>query len=176
MNLLIIGAGGHGRVVKEVDEATGKYNKIEFLDDNSSVAIGKCNEYMSFRNDYTYVFVAFGSNELRHNWIEILGETGFKIPTLIHPRAYVSPTAEIELGVVVMPKAVINAKASIKQGSIIGMGSTIDHDVTIEEYCYINTGAIVKANCRVKSYAKIDAGEVFAEKQFNQEYDFETGV
>ena len=55
------------------------------------------------------------------------------------------------------------------------MGSLIDHDVTIDEYCHINTGAIVKANFRVMSYAKIDAGEIFAEKQFNQEYSFETG-
>ena len=52
MNLLIIGAGGHGRVVKEVAEATNKYNTIDFLDDNSELAIGKCDEYMRFRDDY----------------------------------------------------------------------------------------------------------------------------
>ena len=38
--ILIIGAGGHGRVVKEVAEACG-YKKVDFLDDNSSDAIGK---------------------------------------------------------------------------------------------------------------------------------------
>ena len=32
-SLLIIGAGGHGKVVKEVAEAVG-YDKIAFLDDN----------------------------------------------------------------------------------------------------------------------------------------------
>ena len=41
-NLLIIGAGGHGRVVAEVAAACG-YENISFLDDNSPEAIGKIN-------------------------------------------------------------------------------------------------------------------------------------
>ena len=176
MNLLIIGAGGHGRVVKEVAEAMNKYNRIDFLDDNSEIAISKCDEYMSFREDYTYAFVAFGSNELRSKWTEKLREAGFEIPALIHPAAYLSPTLDIEPGVVVLPKAAINTSAVIKQGSIIGMGSLIDHDVVIGEFCHINTGAIIKANCKVESYSKIDAGEVYSDRQFNQEYSFEVGV
>lgn len=40
-NLLIIGAGGHGRVVKEVAEALESYQKIDFVDDNSPEAVGK---------------------------------------------------------------------------------------------------------------------------------------
>lgn len=176
MNLLIIGAGGHGRVVKEVAEAMNRYNRIDFLDDNSELAIGKCDEYMSYRDTYTYAFVAFGSNELRSKWNEKLREAGFEIPTLIHPTAYVSPTVDIELGVVVLPKAAINSNAVIKQGSIIGMGSLIDHDVDIDEFSHINTGAIVKANSQVESYSKIEAGVVYSGKQFNQEYSFEVGV
>jgi UDP-N-acetylbacillosamine N-acetyltransferase len=100
MNLLIIGAAGHGRVVKEVAEAMTKYNKIDFPDDNSDLAIGKCDEYMSLRDRYTYAFVAFGSNELRSKWTEKLIEAGFEIPILIHPTVYVSPTVNIEQGVV----------------------------------------------------------------------------
>lgn len=169
MNLLIIGAGGHGRVVKEVAEATNKYNTIDFLDDNSELAIGKCDEYMSFRDNYIYAFVAFGSNELRSKWTEKLREAGFETPTLIHPTAYLSPTVDIEPGVVVLPKAAINANAVIKLGSIIGMGSLIDHDVTIDKFCHINTGSIVKANCKIESYSRIDTGEVRSGKQYSQE-------
>jgi len=176
MNLLIIGAGSPGRVVKEVAEAMNKFKKIDFLDDNSELAIGKCDEYMSFRDEYTYAFVAFGSNEMRRKWTEKLRETGIEISTLIHPTAYVSPTADIEPGVLVLPKVALNINAVIKKESIIGMGSLIDHDVVIGDFCHINTGAIVKANCQVESYLKIDAGEVYSGKQFNQEYSFEVGV
>lgn len=93
MNLLIIGAGGHGRIDKEVAKAIGRYDKIEFLDNNSNIAIGKCDEYMSFRDNYTYAFVAFGRNELRSKWTEKLGEAGFETLTLIHSTAHVSPNA-----------------------------------------------------------------------------------
>jgi len=45
-NLLILGAGGHGRVVKETAEAMGLFNSIDFLDDNpeSKVALGLCSD------------------------------------------------------------------------------------------------------------------------------------
>lgn len=69
-------------MVKEVAEAINKYNRIDFLDDNSEIVIGKYDEYMSFRDDYTYAFVAFGSNKLRSKGTEKLREAGFEIPTL----------------------------------------------------------------------------------------------
>lgn len=39
MNLLIIGAGGHGKVVVEIAVDFG-YEKIDFLDDDSPEAVG----------------------------------------------------------------------------------------------------------------------------------------
>ena len=44
MKLLILGAGGHGKVVKEVAEATGRYEKIDFVDDHSNIAVGKVSD------------------------------------------------------------------------------------------------------------------------------------
>ncbi|WP_088104327.1 hypothetical protein [Halalkalibacter urbisdiaboli] len=77
-NLLILGAGGHGRVVKETAVAMDYFARIDFLDDNSDTEIGKCNDYKKFINGYNYAFVAFGSNELRLKWIEELMEAGFR--------------------------------------------------------------------------------------------------
>ncbi|MCD8366287.1 MAG: hypothetical protein LUC83_10950 [Clostridiales bacterium] len=57
MNLLILGAGGHGRVVREVAEATEQYENIAFLDDNwqaddvvqnQSDVFGKLSDYDKF--------------------------------------------------------------------------------------------------------------------------------
>jgi len=47
-NLLILGARGHGHVVKETAEAMACFDKIEFLDDHSEKAIGRPNEIESF--------------------------------------------------------------------------------------------------------------------------------
>lgn len=160
MNLLIIGAGGHGHVVKEIAQALGIYKKIDFIDDGSDIAIGTCKELKRFKESYTDAFVAFGDNALRHTWFLKAKELGYHIPALVHPRAYVSPSAIIEEGVVILPNAVINTRAKLKAGTIIGIGTLIDHDVTIGEYCHINSGAIVMAGSHIKNLTKADAGEV----------------
>lgn len=161
-NLLIIGAGGHGRVVKETAEAMNSFEKIDFLDDNSQATIGKCKDYKFFINEYAYAFVAFGNNELRKKWVEELIETGFHLPVLIHPTAYISPSAKIGLGSIICAKAVVNTNVDIDKGCIISIGALVDHDSFINEYSHINSGAIVKAGSRVEErFTKIDAGLIF---------------
>lgn len=160
MNLLIIGAGVHGHVVKETAQALGIYKKIDFIDDGSDIAIGTCKELKRFKESYTDAFVAFGDNALRHTWLLKAKELGYHIPALVHPRAYVSPSAIIEEGVTILPNAVVNTRAQIKVGTIIGIGTLIDHDVTTGECCHINTGAVIMAGCHIKKLTKIDAGEV----------------
>ena len=61
-NLLILGAGGHGKVVKETALAMGLYHKIDFLDDNSSLAMDRCDAFSQDREAYTHSFPAFGDH------------------------------------------------------------------------------------------------------------------
>src|SRR4051812_20730076 len=104
-NLLILGAGGHGRVVKETAEAIGIFEQIDFLDDQLDLSIGKCEDFQEYINDYSYGFVAIGNNEQRIRWIERLIEAGFNLPILVHPTAYVSPSAKLDTGCIVCSKA-----------------------------------------------------------------------
>lgn len=159
--LLIVGAGGHGRVVKETAVAMNYFEKVDFLDDSSDIAIGKCNDYKNFVNSYNYAFVAFGSNKLRMKWNEELIKAGFQIPILIEPTSYVSPSASIAIGSIICAKAVINTNVRIEKGSIISVGALIDHDSIVGEYSHINTGAIVKANSNVERLEKLDAGMIY---------------
>lgn len=71
MNLIILGAGGFGKVVEGVASSLNKYKNIYFLDDNSHLdnVIGKLDEYQKFSDNNTEFFVAFGNNEVRFNWI-----------------------------------------------------------------------------------------------------------
>ena len=55
--ILVIGAGGHGKVVAEVAEALG-YDAVAFLDDNSAIAIGKTSEFEKFQEEYPEAFVS----------------------------------------------------------------------------------------------------------------------
>ena len=175
-NLLILGAGGHGRVVKETAEAMGCFDKIDFLDDISGSAIGKCADFQQYTGMHKFAFVAFGNNELRYEWMVKLIEFGFKLPTLIHPTAYVSPSATIGEGSIVIAKAAVNANSTIGKGCIISLGALVDHDCHIGECAHINTGAVVKAGSKVERLTKIDAGSIYSGEKKVEEYSFEVGV
>ena len=164
MKLLIIGAGGHGRVVKETAQAQRDYQfePIAFVDDRSTNAVGTTADLKDLRKEYDAAIAAIGSNHVRASLQKKLKELGYHIPTLIHPTAYVSPSAKIQEGTVVEPMAVINANVCIGEGCIISVGSIIDHDAVIEEYCHVNAGAIVMSMAHLDAFEKIDAGRVLA--------------
>ncbi len=158
MNLLIVGAGGHGEVIKEIAEDIG-YDKIAFIDDFSTKAIGKICDIVKFK-DYENAVCSIGNNKLRGQIIEKLKQEGFKIPVLIHPRAFASKSAIIEEGTVVEPEAIVNANAVIGKGCIISLGTIVDHDALVSDYAHINSGSVVEAGAYVDKYEKVSAGSV----------------
>lgn len=159
MKLLIIGAGGHGRVVAEVASDCG-FEEIAFLDDNSPDAIGKIDDLEKFTGTYEYAFVGIGNNRFRGDLIERLEKAGYKVPVLIHPTAYVSRTAQIGKGTVVEPKAIVNANTVVGNGCIIQVGGIVDHDVVLGDCVHVNAGSIVKGGAKVEAYVKLEAGQV----------------
>ena len=164
MRLIILGAGGHGKVVYDIANQTGKYKSIVFLDDSSNdeKVIGKCNEFIKFKSEDTEMYIAFGSNQRRIEWANRLYNEGIKLATIIHKLAYISPEAKIAEGCIVMPYAIINTNTVIKRACIINIASIIDHDCILEEGCHIAPRGIVKGeNCLPKG-TKVDSGEVIA--------------
>ena len=163
--LLILGAGGHGKVVREValslkENGRPKYDVIEFLDDHSMDSIGKIGNLKDFAGKFEEVFCGIGNNELRKSLLEQAEKLGFHIPVLIHTTAYVSPSASIEPGTVIEPKAIVNANSVIKKGCIISVGAIVDHDVVVGSCAHVNVGAICKAGSVIEEGRKLEAGEV----------------
>lgn len=158
-SLLIIGAGGHGKVVKEIAEALG-YTKIAFLDDNSTEAIGRIADSKDFVDEYQEAFVGIGNNKFRGELLARLEQEGFTIPVFIHPTAYVSKSAVIGKGTVVEPMAIVNANSKIGIGCIVSVGSIVDHDAVLEDCVHVNAGAICKAGSFVVKETRIDAGQI----------------
>lgn len=158
--LLILGAGGHGKVVKETVQTIGSFSEIDFLDDNSEIAIGICSDYKKFVGKYKYAFIALGNPELRQKWLKKLIDAGYKIPIIIHPTAYVSPSANIGIGSFIGINAVVNTGTIVEKGCIVGIGALVDHDCYIGEYSYINAGGIVRACSKIESFKKVDVGVI----------------
>ena len=158
-SLLILGAGGHGKVVKEIAEALG-YTKIAFLDDNSTEAVGRIADSKAFVEEYHEAFVGIGNNRFRGELLARLEKEGYDISVLVHPTAYISKSAVIGKGTVVEPMAIVNANSKIGIGCIISVGSIVDHDVVLEDCVHVNAGAICKAGSIVAKETRVDAGQV----------------
>lgn len=168
MNLLILGAGGYGRTVYDVASQLNLFSNISFLDDSStdSRVIGKVSGYEKFVSSETYVYPAFGNNGMRLRLVNELLQKGINVPVLIHPTAYVSPTASIGKGTVVLPNATINTDCHIGNACIINCGAIVDHGCVIEDGVHVCLGAIIKGENRIQSCIKIEAGEVLQMRAF----------
>ncbi|WP_234419940.1 acetyltransferase [Priestia megaterium] len=145
--LLIIGAGGHGKVVSEIAQLMKQWEEIAFLDDREDISevlripiVGKLADLPALRSEYEYAFVAIGSNNARLKWTEKLSHHGFKIPILIHPSSTVSAKSSIGEGTVIMAGAVINTDAKIGRSCIINTASTIDHDCILHQGVHTSPG------------------------------------
>jgi len=166
--LLILGAGGYGKTIADLASQLGCYDSIFFLDDGQKGPdiLGKCAEFPAFSEEDSHIYPAFGNNEIRMDWLRRLAETGVTVPTFVHPRAYVSPTARLGEGSVVLPMAVVNTNVTVKSGCIINIGALIDHDSVIEEGVHLSPGAIVKAENRIPAGSKIQSGAVIENREY----------
>ncbi len=168
-NLLILGAGQYGTVAKEIARSMDCFDKIDFLDDRHGTAdpnyrensIGRIDEYEKFSDEYGCAVVAIGAPELHCDLTEKLKEASFLLPRLVSPKAYVSPSAQLEEGCIVEPFAVVNSNAFIGAGSILSAGAVVNHNSVVMEYCHIDCNATVAGQTIVPAGTKVCSGEVF---------------
>ena len=163
-NLLILGAGQYGQVAKEIAESMGCFAKIDFLDDNNEIAIGKINDYKKFASDYSYFSVALGNADLRLNYINELEKSRLKIATLISPRSYVSLSARIMNGTIVEPLAVVNAFSVVGKAVLVCAGAIINHNATIGDACQLDCGSVVESNAVMPTKTRLCSNKVFGRK------------
>ena len=154
--LIILGAGGYGLTVTDVAHQLNYSTTV--LDDADPDH--PLSSFQSYIDSSTSFIPAFCNNAFRVEWINRIEESGGQLATLIHPTAYISPTATINPGTVVLPHAIINIDVVIDRGCIINLGAIVDHGCILEEGVHICLGAIVKGENRIEKCSKIEAGEV----------------
>jgi sugar O-acyltransferase (sialic acid O-acetyltransferase NeuD family) len=164
-NLLILGAGGQGKVVAEIAGLMGQWERIAFLDDREDLrevmgipVIGKLSDYASCRDQFPSAFVAIGNNPLRIKWMESLLDEGFELPALVHPSSVISKSSELGAGTVVMAGAVINPDSRIGKGCIINTSSSIDHDCVLSNGVHISPGVHLGGTVHIGSLTWICIG------------------
>lgn len=156
MNLYIVGAGGHGKVVADLSRLLNLYKKICFLDDNKNIGSYVLDFKIENKVDYDYIkkinskenifFVAIGDCKVRKEILNNLLKLNTNIATLIHPLSSISSYAKIGFGTVICAGAVLGADSNVGVGSILNHSSTVDHDCVVGNYTHISPHSSLSGN------------------------------
>ena len=156
--LIIIGAGGHGRVIADAASLCG-YEDIAFLDDAAANAVGKVASFPQYIHEADFI-VAIGNNAIRKRICEEIIAVGGQLASVIHPAATVAKGVTIGRGVAVMAGAVINVGAVIGDGVIVNTCSSIDHDCVIDGYVHVSVGARLAGTVCIGERTFVGAGSM----------------
>ncbi|MBO5069653.1 MAG: acetyltransferase [Roseburia sp.] len=158
--LIIVGAGGHGRVVADNALKNG-YTNISFIDDHATSdcmgfpIIGTTAEMEALNDGKTDFVIGIGSNEIRK---AIAEKYDVSWVTLIHPSAQIAMNVSVGKGTVIMAGAVINACATIGKHCIINTSAVVEHDNVIKDYVHISPGVKLSGTVTVEERSWIGTG------------------
>ena len=165
MRLLIVGAGGHGKSVAEAALASGIFTLSGFLDDKVThvwgvPVLGEIQKITAWRTVADTAIVAMGDNVLRQQLQHQLMQAGYILGTVIHPRAFVSPSAKLGLGCAVMAGAVIGTESKLGMGAIVNSGAVVDHHCVVEDYAHLGVAAVMASGSKLGAGAWMQAGSI----------------
>jgi sugar O-acyltransferase (sialic acid O-acetyltransferase NeuD family) len=179
--VVIIGGGGHAAVVAEA-AVLGGMALAGFLDDSERAAVAEWAVAIRAQGHDLKDFKKLGGLESlsrispEQGWIIAVGELGLRqriiaqilalqedreigpAATVVHPQAFVSPTAGMGAGVFVGPRAVVHPRAAVGDHAIVNTAAVIEHDVRIGENAHIAPGAVLGGGVVVEADGFVGLG------------------
>jgi len=164
-SILVLGAGGHGKVVADCALSCG-LAVAGFIDDAvrpglqvlGIPVLGPLSELPRLRTRAGAIVVAIGDSAKRVALIDHCRSIGLRTPALIHPSAAVSRFATVDDGTVVLAQAAINAGAQVGVGVIVNTGATVDHDCIVGDGVHVCPGAHLAGSVRIGRFSWIGIG------------------
>lgn len=167
-NLIIIGAGGHGRSVAEavISNPESEFKLVGFIDDSwpnnqfiwDFSILGDTSDLNVYLPQANNVIVAIGNNKLRAELQERVLKAGFRLATIKHSRAIVSPSAIIGAGGAIMAGAIVGTEAQLGSGAIVNAGAVVDHHCQVGDYGHLGVGAAMAGGAKLGAGAWLQAG------------------
>ena len=161
MSVLVVGAGGHAKVVVATLQAMGKRVGGCLDDDPEAVGrsvlgvpvIGPVSRLRAYEGE---AVVGIGSNRVRHALASRYPDVAWA--TVVHPAAVVHVSARLGAGTVVFAGAVVQPGARIGAHAIVNTGATVDHDGEIGDFVHIAPGVHLSGNVTVEEGGFLGVG------------------
>lgn len=158
--LLLVGAGGFGRMVAE--QAMLQYD-CAFVDDGQAVGteicgipvVGGLADLPELRKEYGLLVVGIGNNRFRAQVYEKAKAHDYAFPNIVAPSAYVSPSAEVGCGCVLLQNACIQNGASVGNGVLLNAGTEVHCDAAVGNCALIYTNSVIRTGATVGNFTRI---------------------
>ena len=170
-NLVILGAGAHGKVLVDLVQQMPGFRLVGLLDDDpakigtsvlGSPVPGPIQQLQSLSRQahISSVTLGTGDNCVRSNWFDAVQKAKLEAATLVHPSAVISRHVKLGVGVVVLAGVVVNAGAVIGDNVCLNTGCRIDHDCRLGKHSHVFPSATLTGGVEVGPYATVGAGAV----------------
>jgi sugar O-acyltransferase (sialic acid O-acetyltransferase NeuD family) len=159
VRLLVVGAGGHAKVVIDTARAAGwDIGGVVGVEGDAPEILGHCVVLTPEDVDADAFIVAIGDNHVRARTYERYLQAGMTPATVVHPSAVIGSGVEIGGGSLVVAGAIVNVDAHIGADAILNTGCMIDHDCVIGDHSLIGPGATLCGGVKIGDGALLGAG------------------
>jgi sugar O-acyltransferase (sialic acid O-acetyltransferase NeuD family) len=165
--ILLYGGGGHGKTLVDLSRELDSYQIGGIVDENfpagsriMDLPVFGGGELLpelfkaGFRQAVNGVG-GIGNVAIRLQVFEKLAQAGFSFPTLVHPTAWIEPSATLSAGVQVLPLTYVGTDSTIGFGSLLNAHVTVSHDCRIGECVNLSPGATLAGGVKIDDHAQI---------------------
>lgn len=169
-SLLLVGGGGHGKTLIDLVSVLENYQVGGIIDNNLEpgsrildMPVFGGDELLpelfnaGFRQAINGVG-GIGNVSIRLAVFDKLIAAGFDFPTLIHPSAWIEPSAELAAGVQILPLTYVGTDSSIGFGSLLNAHVIVSHDCHIGKCVNLSPGATLAGGVKIHDHAQIGMG------------------
>ena len=172
--VVVVGAGGHGRVVAEALLRAGA-SVLGFCDPKAPLdapgpfglrVLGGDDSLEALDRGAVRLANGVGSirtTRVRRDVYERLSARGFHWRTVVHPAAVIALDVRLGAGSQILAGAVVNCGTDIGADAILNTRASVDHDCTIGTHVHIAPGATLSGGVVVGEGTHIGIGSTIVE-------------
>jgi sugar O-acyltransferase (sialic acid O-acetyltransferase NeuD family) len=165
---VVVGTGGHCRVVLSLLAACGDHEVVGLVDLELQragevimgvpvIGAADCLEGFRGRTDLD-VFLALGANETRLAWWHSARNLGLSLPNLVSPRAVIDSRARLGGANVVCAMAFIGPEAVLGDNNLVNTAAVVEHEAVVGSHCHLAPSSTVAGRSRIGDGCFVGAG------------------
>lgn len=170
-DLVIVGAGGHGReifdVVTAINAVRPTWDVLGFVDDDPAhperlerLGLSVLGTVADAHGHATEYALGIGTSATRRAVSEQLAANGSVAVSILHPDAQIGSDVRLAEGVVVFARCTITTNVSIGRHTHLNVGCAVQHDSTVGEFVQFSPGVLVNGDCTIDDDVFLGSGAV----------------